>query len=227
MAVPFLTTLAVAVGLFLDASFPDIPGHVAANLFVALCFAMVFRAATAHERRSLLLCVAVATLGELFLCFGWGLYEYRHGNLPPFVPLGHSMIFLTGCRLAPAFRPWIWRAVAAGSAVGVAALAVTGVDTAGLLWYPLFALCLVLSPARPLYGVMFLLALAVEVAGTRAGSWVWFDTVPWFGLRSTNPPLCAGTFYCVLDLLVLTAERAFDGARGRAAAADVAAEPDA
>jgi hypothetical protein len=28
--------------------------------------------------------------------------------------------------------------------------------------------------------------------------------VPWLGLTTINPPLAAGAFYCVLDLLVVT-----------------------
>lgn len=208
MAVCLITAFAVAAGLLIDSLRPDLAGHVAANLLVAACFAAVFRLADAAERRSLLVCVVMATLGELFLCFVWGLYEYRHGNLPPFVPLGHSMIFLSGCRLAHLAPRSSWRLVAALAGAAVAALAAFGIDTAGLLWLPLYLLCLLISRERALYGVMFVIAWLVEIAGTRAGSWVWFDTVPWFGLRSTNPPLCAGTFYCVLDLLVLWTLRA-------------------
>jgi len=28
--------------------------------------------------------------------------------------------------------------------------------------------------------------------------------VPWLGMSTINPPLTAGVFYCVLDLLVVT-----------------------
>jgi hypothetical protein len=44
----------------------------------------------------------------------------------------------------------------------------------------------------------------MELYGTWMGNWVWGHEVPWLGLATTNPPLAAGAFYCVLDLLVMT-----------------------
>lgn len=207
MGLPLLTLLTVAIGLAIDALLPDLRGHWIANGFVAVCWLVAFRLATRAERRSLVACVLLATAGELFLCFVWGLYEYRHGNLPPFVPLGHSMIFLTGCRIAPRMPPITWRLVVLLATPAVIALAALGIDTGGVLWYPLFLACLLIPRMRTLYGVMFAMALLVEIAGTQVGSWAWSAQIPLFGLRSTNPPLCAGVFYCVLDVLVLGSER--------------------
>ena len=50
---------------------------------------------------------------------------------------------------------------------------------------------------------MFVLALAMEIYGTWLGNWTWARDVPWLGLTAVNPPLAAGAFYCVLDLLVV------------------------
>lgn len=50
---------------------------------------------------------------------------------------------------------------------------------------------------------MFVLALAMEIYGTLLGNWRWSTDVPWIGLTALNPPLAAGAFYCVLDLLVV------------------------
>ena len=80
-----------------------------------------------------------------------------------------------------------------------------GRDTLGPLLYLLFVACLYLSPSRRLYATMFLLALAMEIYGTWLGNWTWSRQVPWLGLAADNPPLAAGAFYCVLDLLVVTA----------------------
>jgi hypothetical protein len=33
--------------------------------------------------------------------------------------------------------------------------------------------------------------------------------VPWLGLAADNPPLAAGAFYCVLDLLVVTTTKRY------------------
>ena len=50
---------------------------------------------------------------------------------------------------------------------------------------------------------MFVLALAMEIYGTWLGNWAWDIDVPWLGLTTINPPLAAGAFYCMLDLLVV------------------------
>jgi hypothetical protein len=49
---------------------------------------------------------------------------------------------------------------------------------------------------------MFVLSAAMELYGTWIGNWTWSRDVPWLGLRTLNPPVAAGAFYCVLDLLV-------------------------
>jgi len=56
---------------------------------------------------------------------------------------------------------------------------------------------------------MFVLSLAMELYGTWVGNWVWAREVPWLGLRADNPPLAAGAFYCVLDLLVVSVLKPF------------------
>jgi hypothetical protein len=74
----------------------------------------------------------------------------------------------------------------------------------GPLLYALFFACMWLSPSRKLYAIMFVLSLAMELYGTWMGNWIWSAQVPWLGLRADNPPIAAGAFYCVLDLLVVT-----------------------
>jgi len=55
------------------------------------------------------------------------------------------------------------------------------------------------------------------------GNWGWGANVPWLGLTTINPPLAAGAFYCVLDLLVVaTVARAHASPRwARAGAAAI------
>ena len=85
------------------------------------------------------------------------------------------------------------------------ALAWLGRDTLGPLLYLLFVVCLIASPSRRLYATMFVLSATMEIYGTWIGNWRWSAEVPWLGLTAMNPPLAAGAFYCVLDLLVVTA----------------------
>ena len=69
----------------------------------------------------------------------------------------------------------------------------------------LFVACMLISPSRKLYATMFVLSLAMELYGTWIGNWAWAPRVPWLGLATINPPIAAGAFYCVLDLLVVMA----------------------
>ena len=200
--IPTITLLAVVLGLALDAALPGI-GHQAANALVVAAFSLVFRLAHREEQRQLLICLVLATAGELLLCFGWGLYEYRFSNLPIFVPPGHALIFLTGCRLAERVPRGTWKLILALAAPAVLLLALSGRDTSGLLLLPVFLLCLLHPTCRNLYGTMLVLAWLVELLGTAVGSWQWSPRMPLLNLTQINPPLLGGVFYCLLDLLVL------------------------
>lgn len=210
IGLPAIAVVAIAVGLFLDRTF-GYPGHLLADGVVLLCWFAARRIASPQERVEQILCVVLATLGELFLCFGWGLYEYRFHNIPLFVPLGHSLIFLAGLRLARRAPPRIANLIVPLALAAVVGLFLRGDDRLGVLLFPLFLLCLLVKRQRRLYAVMFVVSYLVEIAGTRAQAWRWMAIDPVFGLTLTNPPVCAGTFYCVLDLLVLIAQRIWSG----------------
>lgn len=159
--------------------------------------------ATRVTRTHLLLCVVYATAGEIFLSLIWGLYDYRLGNIPLFVPPGHALLFALGVTLAARLPDWITIAAPIAAMPLIAGLAWTGSDTLGPPLFTLLLISMTLSPARKLYAVMFLLALAMEIYGTALGNWRWHVDVPWLGLQTLNPPVAAGAFYCVLDFLVV------------------------
>jgi hypothetical protein len=95
-------------------------------------------------------------------------------------------------------------------------LLVTGTGTLDTLLFTLFLACLLFGGARRLYAVMFVLALAMEIYGTWLGNWTWTADVPWLGLTSINPPLAAGAFYSVLDLLVVATVSRMQASSARA-----------
>lgn len=193
----------IAGGLLLDQHWAR-HGQLAASVAAWIVFAALWRRSPAQERPALLACLAFATAGEAFLSLAWGLYEYRLGNIPLFVPPGHVLLFYLGLRIAeriPEGGEW-WIALAAAPLVAL--FAWNGRDTLGPLLYALFFACMLASPARRLYATMFALSLAMELYGTWIGNWAWAPSVPWLGLTADNPPLAAGAFYCVLDLLVVS-----------------------
>jgi hypothetical protein len=197
-----LIVATIAVGLLVD-QHGGPHGQVAVNVLAWLVLARLWLVSHPTQRPALLACLLFATAGEVFLSLVWGLYDYRLGNIPLFVPPGHVLLFFLGTQVAarlPEGAEW-W--IAALALPVVAFLAWTGRDTLGPFLLALFLGCLVLSPSRRLYATMLLLALAMELWGTWLGNWAWRREVPWLGLVTDNPPLAAGAFYAVLDLLVV------------------------
>lgn len=172
------------------------------NVFAWAMFAALLATSDGRDRIAYVLCLVLATGGEVFLALVWGVYDYRLGNLPLFVPPGHVLLYALGRWVADRF-PF----TASGSACIVvlalaAILATLGLDQLSAPLAVLFVLCMKYGPAPRLYAVMFVLALAMEVLGTGLGNWTWRDPAPWFGWSTLNPPFAAGAFYCALDLLV-------------------------
>jgi hypothetical protein len=185
-------------------------GQLAVSVAAWAVCAMLWMRSEPRTRRALAACLVIATAGEVFLSLGWGVYRYRLGNIPLFVPPGHVLLFFLGTQVArrlPERGEW---AVAALALPVVALFAWSGRDTLGPLLYGLFLACLWLSPSRRLYATMFVLSLAMELYGTWIGNWSWSVEVPWLGLTAANPPIAAGAFYCVLDLLVVASGTALE-----------------
>lgn len=197
---------AIITGLALDQVF-DFWGQTLTNVAVWALFLYWLRHAAPDKRLVLTACVVYATLGEIFLSLAWGLYDYRLGNIPLFVPPGHVLLFVLGQTLAARVKEWIVWAVPLAAAPFVSLLFLSGAGTLDMYLFGMFLACLVLGRAKKLYAVMFMLSLAMEIYGTRVGNWAWSDTAPVLGLATINPPLAAGAFYCVLDALVVMTTR--------------------
>ncbi len=198
----------IAAGLAVDQLWSP-HGQLAVSVAAWLVFLRLWSVSGRAQRPALLACLVFATAGEVFLSLVWGLYDYRLGNIPLFVPPGHVLLFhlgtLAAARMDDRMPGWI----AAAALPVVAVLAWTGRDTLGPWLYLLWLGCVLLSPSRKLYAAMLLLALAMELWGTWLGNWAWRRDVPVLGLVTANPPLAAGAFYAALDLLVVAAANAF------------------
>lgn len=185
-------------------------GFATLAVLVAVCLRL------APERRAqVAVVVAVATCFEVLGSIIWGVYRYRLGNLPLFVPPAHGLVYLGGLALsrtrAFAGRPqWLVRAALVGAVVwGV--VGATGVlgrhDVIGAFGVFVFA-CFVLSRRNPspqvLAGVFFVV-VALEWYGTVLGTWTWEPFVPGLGLGNGNPPSGAVSGYVIFDLVAFWA----------------------
>lgn len=199
-----LTVIVVlALGLWADVH-TDLPGQIAIGAAVwGLLLALIAPLAPA-ERRIFLACIAIATAGELFLSLVWGLYIYRLGNVPMFVPPGHAMMLMLGLALARRMSEIAAHAILGGAGLYAIIAALAGLDTFAVPLFLVIAVAALALPAhRRLLASTFLLCLTLELYGTTMGNWFWERDVPWLGLVTTNPPAIAGAFYCALDALVM------------------------
>ena len=157
-------------------------------------------------RTGLILCLAIATAGELFLSLVWGLYTYRLANIPLFVPPGHVLLLLLGLWLAERLPESVAGWIIGSAGLYSLAAAFAGLDTLGVALFAVLAVASLAMPAqRRLFASTLVLALALELYGTWLGNWRWATEIPGLSLVTTNPPGVAGAFYCALDALVAAA----------------------
>jgi hypothetical protein len=184
----------------------------------------------APERRAqVAVVVAVATSVEVIGSILWGVYSYRLGNLPTFVPPGHGLVYLTGLHLSrSAVARRLGRGLVAAALVAALGWALLGLsvlprrDVAGLLGALTLAAFLLRGRNAPLYAGVFFAVAALELYGTAVGTWQWREAIPGLGIPDGNPPSGAASGYVLFDIAALTlAPRllaALSGARAAAVA---------
>ena len=164
-----------------------------------------------RERRAqVALVVVVATCTEVLASILWGVYEYRLGNLPPFVPPAHGLVYLTGLALSQS--ELVRRHSSAF--IGIALVAATAWTTAGLTVLPSTDVCgaigtvalsvvLLFGRAAPTYAGVFVAVAALELYGTAIGTWRWADSVPGLAIPQGNPPSGVASGYVFFDVIAL------------------------
>ena len=207
--------LIIALGLLVD-QHAGPWGQPAVSLLAWAAYLVLLKSETPSLRLALVLCLVIATLGEVFLSLVWGLYTYRLHNIPLFVPPGPCvpLLFWFGLRTVGHIAPRVLDLAAAVSGLAMLFLALTARDLLSVPLWLMFAACWYFGPARRFYTWMFVLALAMEVYATIIGNWAWLRIVPVFGVPTTNPPLAAGAFYWMLDVIVLFVRNAIAGKAG-------------
>lgn len=178
-------------------------GQPLVSLLIWFAYAMILKIERAEVRLALVACLLIATIGEVVLSLVWGLYDYRLHNIPLFVPPGHVLLFWFGMQTVRSMPSRLLDAVLPVSGMLAVVLATTSRDGLSIFLWMFFLVCWVWGSERRFYAWMFVLALIMEVFATQIGNWRWQPSVPLLGLPTMNPPLAAGSFYCVLDVLVL------------------------
>ncbi len=163
------------------------------------------------DRARVAVVVVVATTAEILCSLIWGIYDYRLGNLPVFVPAGHGLVYLVGyrfsqTRLANAHHAVV-RAVAIAGVATWAVLGLSGVlgriDVAGAIASAVLIVFLLRGRAPELYAGVFFFVAFLEIWGTWVGTWRWEEYIPGLGLMNGNPPSGAAAGYVLFDILAL------------------------
>lgn len=170
----------------------------------------VLRRESRLTRAQVAVVVVYATVVE-YVFAGWlGVYEYRLGNVPSFVPPGHGLVYLAAVDLGrTAWARRHARLAVGGSLALCGGWAVWGVtlsgrpDLLGMLWF----LCLVgfvrwgSSPLT--YAGAFVVVSYLELVGTGLGTWAWGTHDPTGLITIGNPPSGIAGGYAWFDAAAL------------------------
>lgn len=171
-------------------------------------FLWYFARHTEVQARQIICCIIVATIGEVVLSIGWGLYSYRHAIIPFYVPPGHGLFYTLAAETArqQAVRlraTSVTRFVLIAGTVNAAVSLIFRHDTWGALWWLGAVALIYVSRNRLLLSACFVFTMILEWVGTAIGNWQWAAEVPFLKLHSANPPSGVGILYILLDLIVV------------------------
>ena len=161
-----------------------------------------------EQRLRVALVVVAATVGEVVGSLLWGVYSYRLGNLPAYIPPGHGLVYLSGLGLSVALRRHT-RLLVGVAAVVAAAWGISGLgllprlDVAGAFGVPLLLLFLWRGRNRAVYAGVFVVVCALELHGTWLGVWTWNEALPGLGVPDGNPPSGVASGYVCFDVFAV------------------------
>jgi hypothetical protein len=183
-------------------------GQIFANLLAPLFLILLLIELPADKRLPVALFVPLSAFGEWLFSILFGLYEYRLGSVPIYVPFGHSILLGVGLLLAQStlivhyetfVRRWL---LCFHGALIVGAWLWFG-DTLSLWWGGTFLAFWFWvarqNKARTFSLIVGVLVLYIELLGTAWNCWVWAPA-PWGILQTVNPPVGAFACYVVGEL---------------------------
>jgi hypothetical protein len=200
----------IVVALAIDRGAP-IQTQLALGAITWVLLLVLLRREPWPVRAQVAVVVVLATAVEYSASPLLGLYTYRLGNVPSFVPPGHGMVYLAALALGRSalFARWRRPLVAATLLVGAgwAAAGLLGPwrnDLFGALLFLGLAGFLLAGRAPLVYVGAFLITSYLELVGTGLGAWTWAHHDPTGLLAIGNPPSGIPGGYCVFDAAALT-----------------------
>ncbi len=189
-------------------------GRALASAMTVLFFVLQYYVSSQRLKNLMLIMVPLSYIGELLFCKVLHMYDYRLGNIPLYVPVGHAVIYASGYTLAhlkPVLKTDkpVRQFFIPAFVLLFAGVAVIYGDYFSLLSGILFFLLMHRKKWQNLYFFVAVCVIYVELAGTFLGCWTWSPKM--FGLlHTTNPPMGAVFFYAGGDVLLDKIVRAFE-----------------
>ncbi len=198
-------------GLFLDSyHFVRITENAQwyANIVMFFVFIIVFFQVNKRNKEQMIFAVLIGVLGEYLFSIVMGMYTYRLGNVPHYVPPGHALVYISVLYFSKAsailkYRVKLEKIFAIFIFVYAAVFLVVRNDVFGFVMTIGTLFILRNKPRERLfYLTMYITVAYLEIIGTNYLCWKWpttawgiFDFLP-----SHNPPSGISFFYFLLDL---------------------------
>ena len=177
------------------------------SLMIIGFFIMYFRTVK-RVQELMIYAVIIGFLGEYLFSKYLGMYTYRLGNIPLYVPFGHAVLFARVFRfskvsLVRKFHKSIEQFFGSIIILFASIYLLFFADVFGFVMTVCVFLLLWKRPKdRLFFFTMYLLVAILEIGGTAFGCWKWPNIA--FGmfkfLPSNNPPSGISLFYFLLDI---------------------------
>jgi len=191
--------LFILFGLFLDSRFMvdfQIPKQDIATFVMLTGFVILFYKSGSRLREQMIYAVIIGIMGEYFLSLGLGMYHYRLGNVPHYVPPGHAVVLITTmnfCKkgIVKAHRKSLEKLLTLFIILYSSLFLIFASDIFGFVMSMAVIYILRKKPRERLFYLsMYLVVAFLEIVGTSYQCWSWPDrawgTIPF--LKSANPP---------------------------------------
>jgi hypothetical protein len=201
----------IPTALFLDVHTQNVMQQDILGVGAFLILFVSTRFSSKQERRQVWIMVGVATCIEVWSSIVWGIYRYRFGNVPLFVPWGHGLIYLFALRAAR--TPLMLNHGLAARRLALTAATVWALgglslepmflhrlDLTGALFWPIFV-WFMRKPSAPIFAAAFFVTSILEIFGTGFGNWTWQVYAPISHIPTGNPPSVISGGYCLMDLI--------------------------
>ena len=190
----------------------DHPTQAVLGLLTWAVLVAALRHADSTVRMQTAVVVLFATVIEVTASLWLGVYTYRLGNLPAYVPPGHGLVYLSAVSLG--HEPFVRQRLSLllpvtlavlGTWAGYGLVVADRQDVLGGCWMACLVGFAVWGPSREVYVGAAAVVTWLELVGTHLHTWTWSTHDPTGWILIGNPPTGVAGGYGWFDLVALLA----------------------